>query len=149
MLEDHGLKTNERVHLVANPLTDAILEWIAARIDDLSDELAKEENAKRRARDENENQALSNRLNRWKNKFLRAREVMVSVGKGEGPGEGGTGGGGAGGKGDVPQEGRRLGETAAVAVARHGRQRHAGRRRRRGRQEEERAALPGDPNLRL
>ena len=48
-------------------MTDSILEWIAARIDDLSDELAKEENAKRRARDENENQALSNRLNRWKN----------------------------------------------------------------------------------
>jgi hypothetical protein len=101
VLEEHGLKTNDRVHLVANPMTDAILEWIAARIDDLSDELAKEENAKRRARDENENQALSNRLNRWKNKFLRAREVMVSVGKGKGPGEGGTGGGGAGGKGDL------------------------------------------------
>lgn len=100
VLEEHGLKTNDRAHLVANPMTDAILEWVASRIDDLSDELAKEENAKRRARDENENQALSNRFNRWKNKFLRAREVMVSVGKGEGAGEGGTGGGGAGGKGE-------------------------------------------------
>jgi hypothetical protein len=99
VLEDHGLKTNERVHLVANPMTDAILEWVALCIDDLSNELYKEENAKRRARDENENQALSNRLNRWKNKFLRAREVLISVGKGEGSGEGGTGGGGAGGEG--------------------------------------------------
>jgi hypothetical protein len=109
VLEDHGLKTNERVHLVANPLTDTILEWVALRIDDLSDELAKEENAKRRARDENENQALSNRLNRWKNKFLRAREVMVSVGKGEGAGEGGTGGGGAGGKGNIHNKQRSSG----------------------------------------
>ncbi len=100
VLEDHGLKTNDRVHLVTNPLADAVLEWVAARIDELSDELAKEENARRRARDENENQALSNRLNRWKNKFLRAREVMVSVGTGEGPGQGGTGGGGSGGAGN-------------------------------------------------
>ena len=100
VLEDYGLKTNDRVHLVSNPMADAILEWVAARIDDLSDELAKEENAKRRARDENENQALSNRLNRWKNKFLRAREVLVSVGANVGPGEGGEGGGGAGGKGE-------------------------------------------------
>jgi hypothetical protein len=106
VLEDHGLKTNDRVHLVANSMTDAVLEWVAAQIDDLSDELAKEENAKRRARDENENQVLSNRLNRWKNKFLRAREVIVSVGKGEGFGEGGTGGGGAGGQGEFhDQEG--------------------------------------------
>jgi len=99
-LEDQGLKTNDRVHLVANPMTDAVLEWVASRIDDLSDELAKEQNAKRRSRDENENQALSNRLNRWKNRFLRAREILVSVGTGQGAGEGGTGGGGAGGKGD-------------------------------------------------
>ncbi|MGO9150089.1 MAG: hypothetical protein ACLP1E_00335 [Acidimicrobiales bacterium] len=104
VFEEHGLKTNDRVHLVANSLADAVLEWIAARIDDLSDELAKEENAKRRARDENENQALTSRLNRWKNKFLRAREVMVSIGKGEGPGAGGTGGGGSGGKGAFHSE---------------------------------------------
>ena len=46
VLEDHGLKTNERVHLVANPMTDAILEWVSSCIDDLSNELYKEENAK-------------------------------------------------------------------------------------------------------
>jgi hypothetical protein len=105
VLEDHGLKTNDRVHLVANPLADAVLEWISTRVDDLSDELAREENAKRRVRDETSNQALSNRLNRWKNKFLRAREVMVSIGKAEGPGEGGTGGGGSGGPGPFHGDG--------------------------------------------
>ena len=98
-LEDHGLKTNERVHLVSNPLADAVLEWVASRIDDLSDELAQEDNAKRRARDELTNQTLSNRLNRWKNKFLRAREVVVQIGAGLGSGEGGSGGGGSGGEG--------------------------------------------------
>lgn len=99
ILEDQGLKTNDRVHLVPNPLADGVLEWMAGRIDQLSDELAKEDNAKRRAQDENSNQMLSNRLNRWKNKFLRARLVTVSVGTNQGPGEGGTGGGGAGGTG--------------------------------------------------
>jgi len=101
VLEELGLKTNERVRLVANSMSDAVLEWIAACIDQLSDELAKEENAKRRAEDENLNQALSNRLNRWKNKFLRAREVEIRIGKGSGAGEGGTGGGGTGGAGPI------------------------------------------------
>lgn len=101
VLEDLGLKQNDRVRLVSNDLSDAILEWIVTRIDDLSNELMEEENARRRAQDTRKTQELSNRLNRWKNRFLRAREVLVNVGPNPGPGEGGSDGGGSGGPGPV------------------------------------------------
>jgi hypothetical protein len=100
-LEDHGLKTNKRDKLVVNDISDAALEWIAGRIDVLSDELSAEENAKRKKRDAATTQALTSRLNSWKNKFLRAREIFVASGAEEGGGEGGTGGGGTGGKGPI------------------------------------------------
>jgi hypothetical protein len=98
-LEVHGLKQNDRQKLVPNDISEAVLEWVAARIDELSDELAASENTKRREEDAAVTQALSERLNRWKNQFLKARGVWVTVGPGVGMGEGGKGGGGAGGPG--------------------------------------------------
>lgn len=98
-LDELGLRSNARDKLVPNDITDAVLEWVCDRVDELSDELAKAENREREKRDVDATLLLSSRLNKWKNKFLRAREIMIAVGSGEGAGEGGTGGGGTGGTG--------------------------------------------------
>jgi hypothetical protein len=98
-LDDLGLRQNDRQRLVSNEVTDAVLLWLAERVDELSDELAEEENRNRERRDVEATLALTSRLNRWKNRFLRSREIFVSVGTEEGSGTGGTGGGGTGGTG--------------------------------------------------
>lgn len=95
-LDELGLRSNTRDKLVPNDITDAVLEWVCSKVDELSDELAEAQNRNREQRDVDATLLLSSRLNRWKNSFLRAREVFVAVGPGEGTGEGGFGGGGAG-----------------------------------------------------
>ena len=100
-LDDHGLRQNDRQKLVPNDITDAILEWVASRVDELSNELAEQENLRHHQHRASTIQALTSRLNRWKNRFLRSREIFVTIGPGEGAGEGGTGGGGSGGPGAI------------------------------------------------
>jgi hypothetical protein len=100
-VDDLGLRQNNRQKLVPNDITDAILIWLAERIDELSNELAEAENKDRQRRDVEATLALTNRLNRWKNRFLRSREIFVNIGTEEGTGFGGTGGGGTAGPGPI------------------------------------------------
>lgn len=99
-LDDHGLRQNDRQKLVPNDITEAVLTWLADKIDELSNELEAAANDAHQKRSSETIQALSSRFNRWKNKFLRSRDIVISVGTGEGTGEGGTGGGGTGGPGE-------------------------------------------------
>lgn len=101
-LEDLDLKQNDRQKLVRNDITDAVLDWIGGRIDELSNELAEEANTERRERDAVVIHSMTEQLNRWKNQFFQANLIWTEAGPGTGPGVGGAGGGGAGGSGPTP-----------------------------------------------
>jgi hypothetical protein len=101
-LEDLDLKQNDRQKLVRNDITDAVLDWIGDRIDELSNELAEEANTERKERDAAVIHSMTVLLNRWKNQFLQASPIWTEAGPGTGPGLGGTSGGGAGGPGPTP-----------------------------------------------
>jgi hypothetical protein len=100
-LEDLGLKQNDRQKLVRDDITEVVLEWLARRIDELSDELAEKANTVRKERDAAVTHSMTVLLNRWKNQFLQSSPVWMEVGPGAGAGMGGTGGGGAGGPGST------------------------------------------------
>ena len=100
-LEDQGLKQNDRQKLVRNDITDAVLEWVARQIDELSDELAEEANTERKERDAAVTHSMTVLLNRWKNQFLQASPIWMEAGQEPGSGVGGSGGGGAGGPGSA------------------------------------------------
>lgn len=99
VLEDLGLKENDRKRLAENDYSIALLRWIADRVDEVAGKLiqhADKEKAEQHAAVTRRFNAL---LNKWKNQFLDKLFIEVSVGAGAGPGFGGTGGGGAGGNG--------------------------------------------------
>lgn len=95
ILEDRSndCVSNDRVHLVRNDTTRALLEWIAGEIDKLAGEITALKREKEKANQKEITSKFNDVLNEWKNKHMR--KIMSDLFSGA---EGGGGTGGNGGK---------------------------------------------------
>lgn len=99
VLEQLGVKENDRKRLAENNYSLALLGWIGDRVDEVADKLIQQADKEKAEQHAAVTRRFNALLNRWKNQFLDKLFVEVTIGEGVGPGYGGTGGGGAGGNG--------------------------------------------------
>jgi len=99
VLEEIGLKTNERRKLPENDYSAAVLAWIGDQVDAWAGELVEDAGREERARETAAMSHLNKALSAWKNSLLRRFFVEVPFGPGDGPGVGGSGSGAGGGAG--------------------------------------------------
>lgn len=95
ILEDpkNDCVSNDRVHLVRNDTSRALLEWIAGEIDKLAGEITALKREKEKANQKDITSKFNDVLNEWKNKHMR--KIMSELFSG---GDGGGGNGDGGGK---------------------------------------------------
>lgn len=99
VLEQLGLKQNDRKRLADNDWSLALLRWIGERVDEVAGKLIQQADKEKADQQSAVTRRFNALLNKWKNQFLDKLFVEVPVGAGAGPGFGGTGGGGSGGNG--------------------------------------------------
>lgn len=96
---------NEREKLADNKRTRALLEWLAARIDDLGSKIAEKEQKEEQIKNIQTTDEFNQILNKWKNQFMSRLFAEVLGGPGRGSGTGGMGDEGtSGGKRDESEE---------------------------------------------
>lgn len=93
ILEDseHDCVKNDRTKLVENDVTQALIKWIAERIDEYAREIADKEQREKGEITKNLSSKYNEVLNKWKDKFMS--KVFSEI-FGDGGGNGGGGGGG-------------------------------------------------------
>lgn len=88
--------SNDREKLIPNDRSNALLQWIRLKVDELAERIAEQEDKEQEEINKKLSSTYNDFLNEWKNKFMRRLFAEVLVGPGEGPG-GGFGSGGSGG----------------------------------------------------
>jgi hypothetical protein len=100
ILEDPGddCVKNDREKLNESEKTEALLEWICGKVNDLSDKMAEKSNEEQHVAELQQSSFFNNFLNEWmrKSRFWEKLRGEISGGAGAGSGFGGSGGGGEG-----------------------------------------------------
>lgn len=88
---------NDREKLVTNERTDALLQWIAKRIDEIAEKIAQKETKSEEEKNTKVTDEFNKILNKWKNQFMSKLFAEVLGGPGKGSTTGGSGDEGSGG----------------------------------------------------
>ena len=96
LLEDDEFNCvrNDREKLVPNELSNALLEWIRQRVDELAGEMSEKIRQDQKSRDLRQSAFFNQILNRWKNQFMVKLQSDLFGGSGIGDTFGGAGAGG-------------------------------------------------------
>jgi len=112
--EEDDCVRNDREKLVDTEKTQALLDWIRGKVDELCEEIAEKDRTDRKKTELRQSSAFNELLNRWKNKFMSKLFGEILGGQQAGDSWGGLGGGGEfgkskgkGGKGDGAKGGDR------------------------------------------
>lgn len=99
ILEDpeYDCVQNDRERLVENERTQALLQWIARRIDEVAEKIADKESKEKEENDVKATDEFNQILNKWKNQFMSKLFAEVLGGPGKGSSTGGQGDEGSGG----------------------------------------------------
>jgi len=94
---DYDSVQNDREKLVENDRTQALLQWIAKRIDEVAGSIAEKEAKKEEEASVKTTDEFNQILNQWKNQFMSKLFAEVLGGPGKGDSTGGLGSEGSGG----------------------------------------------------
>ncbi|MDD3628049.1 MAG: hypothetical protein PHV06_12115, partial [bacterium] len=99
ILEDpeYDCVQNDREKLVTNERTEALLQWIARKIDEVAGKIAEKEEKKEEEKNIKATDEFNQILNKWKNQFMSRLFTEVLGGPGRGNSTGGLGEEGSGG----------------------------------------------------
>ena len=99
ILEDpnYDCVQNDRERLVENERTQALLQWIAGKIDEVAGKIAEKEAKNQERENIKATDEFNQILNKWKNQFMSKLFAEVLGGTGKGDSTGGTGDEGSGG----------------------------------------------------
>lgn len=73
---------NDRAKLVPNPRSNALIEWIRAKMDEVAGEIVSKEKAEQEADQKKISAAYNNYLNKWKDRFMS--KIMSDLAQGGG-----------------------------------------------------------------
>jgi len=94
---DNDCVQNDRERLVSNDLSEALLAWIAKRIDEVASKIAEKEAKKEEEKNVRATDEFNQILNKWKNQFMSKLFAEILGGPGKGNKTGGLGDDGSGG----------------------------------------------------
>lgn len=94
---DYDCVQNDRERLVDNERTQALLQWIASRIDEVAEKIADKEAKQEEEKNIKATDEFNQILNKWKNQFMSKLFAEVLGGPGKGSSTGGLGDEGSGG----------------------------------------------------
>jgi hypothetical protein len=83
--------SNDRVHLIENDTSKALIEWIRLQIDELAEKIMEQEKEEQKNIDKKLSSKYNDFLNDWKNQFMSKVFSSVLAGPGEGRGAGSKG----------------------------------------------------------